>query len=74
MADFSFEIEEHYGQLSTNAKGWAKELTKVAWNGRPAKYDIRDWDPDYEKMGKGLTFTHEELKILRDCLNKMDLD
>lgn len=73
MADFKFEIIEHYGQLGENAKGWSKELTKVSWNEREPKYDIRDWSPEYDKMGKGLTFTQEELILLRDALNKMDL-
>lgn len=73
MAEFSFEILEHYGQLSESNKGWSKELTSVSWNGRDAKYDIREWAPDYDKMGKGLTFTAEELKNLREVLNKMAL-
>lgn len=74
MAEFKFEIKEHLAQLSTNPKGWSKELTSVSWNDRDAKYDIRDWSPDYAKMGKGLTFTNEELRLLRDALNRMELD
>lgn len=73
MSEFKFEIIEHYGQLSENAKGWTKELTKVSWNEREPKFDIRDWSPEYDKMGKGLTFTEEELRQLRDVLNKMDI-
>lgn len=73
MAEFKFEITEQYGQLSTNAKGWSRELTKVSWNDREPKFDIRDWSPEYDKMSKGLTFTEEELRLLRDMLNKMDL-
>lgn len=74
MADFKFEIQEHLAQLSTSPKGWSKELTSVSWNEREAKYDIREWSPDYTKMGKGLTFTSEELRILRDTLNRMEID
>jgi hypothetical protein len=37
------------------------------------KYDIREWAPNDEKMGKGVTLSKEELKNLRDILNKMDL-
>lgn len=74
MAEFKFEIQEHLAQLSTNPKSWSKELTKVSWNEREPKYDIRDWSPDYTKMGKGLTFTVEELRLLRESLNRMDLD
>ena len=37
MGDFSFEIVEHIGVLSTSAKGWTKEINKVSFSGRPAK-------------------------------------
>ena len=40
-------------------------------NNYPPKYDIREWDPEHIKMGKGVTFTVEEIKILRDILNEL---
>lgn len=65
MADeFSFEITEKIGVLSTTKGGWSLELNKVSWGGRPAKYDLRSWAPDHVKMGKGVTLTEEELKEL----------
>ena len=70
MVDFQYEIVEELGVLSTRAKGWTKELNKVSWNGGAPKYDIRDWAPDHEKMGKGVTLTDEELSALKDLLNK----
>ena len=45
----------------------------VSWNGREPKLDIRDWAPEKEKMGKGLTLSKEEAKKLRDLLNEIDL-
>jgi len=45
-----------------------KELNKVSWNDREAKYDIRDWSPDHEKMGKGVTLSDEEFKKLKELL------
>ena len=68
MADITFEIVEELGVLSTFAKGWTKELNLVSWNGRPPKYDIREWSPDHEKMGKGLTFSEEEMAALAKLL------
>ncbi len=70
MADFQYEIVEELGVLSTNSKGWTKEFNKVSWNGGKPKYDIRDWAPDHEKMGKGVTLTEEEVAVLKDLLNK----
>lgn len=69
MADFKYEIVEEIGVLSENAKGWRKELNKISWNGAEPKYDIRDWAPEREKMGKGVTLTEEEAQALRDLLN-----
>ena len=68
MADIKFEIVEHIGVLSESSKGWTKELNLISWNGREAKYDIRDWAPDHEKMGKGVTLTEEELEKLKELL------
>lgn len=73
MADIKFEIKETLGVLSQSNKGWKKELNLISWNGREAKYDIREWAPERENMGKGITFTKDELKALRDILNSIDL-
>ena len=64
MATFQFEIEESLIVLSTNEKGWTKELNRVSFNGAPAKYDLRTWSPDHQKMGKGITLTNEEFQVL----------
>ncbi len=71
MADFKYEIIEEIGILSENAKGWRKELNKISWNGGAPKYDIRDWAPEHEKMGKGVTMTEEEVQILKDLLGRV---
>lgn len=68
-----FEILENVGVLSTNAKGWQKELNLVSWNGRPAKFDLRDWDPDHVKMGKGVTLSNEEVAQLKTILADVTL-
>lgn len=73
MADIKYEIEKKIGVISESAKGWTKELNLISWNGKVAKYDLRDWAPQHEKMGKGITLSGNELKVLRDILNGMDL-
>lgn len=70
MAELKYEIIETVGVLSESPKGWTKELNLVSWNGRDAKYDLRDWAPNKEKMGKGITLTEEELKSLKSILSK----
>lgn len=74
MADIKFEIVKKIGVLSTSAKGWAKELNLVSWNGREPKYDLREWSPDGQTMSKGVTLTKEELLKLRELLNEMEID
>jgi hypothetical protein len=73
MAELKFEIQETVGVISENQKGWRKELNLISWNDREPKFDIRDWSPEHEKMGKGLTLTKEELLQLKDLLNSMKL-
>lgn len=73
MADIKFEIKETIGVLSESAKGWSKELNLVSWNDKEPKYDLREWDPAHEKMGKGITLNFEEIKKLQELLNKLDI-
>jgi hypothetical protein len=69
--EFSYEIVEEIAVLSENPKGLTKELNLVSWNGRPPKFDLRDWAPGHEKMGKGITLSNEEFDILRNTLKQM---
>jgi hypothetical protein len=73
VAEIKFEIKQTVGAISQSPKGWNKELNLISWNGKEPKYDLRDWAPEHEKMGKGVTLNVEELKILRDLLNGMKL-
>ena len=66
MAEFTYEITERIAVLSTNARGWERQLNMISWNGNAPKYDIRDWS-------KGISLTAEELKTLKDILNDMEL-
>ena len=68
MADFKYEIVEELGVLSENTKGWRKELNLISWNGAAPKYDIRDWTPEHEKMGKGVTLSEEEYESLKKLM------
>ena len=64
MAEFKYDITEEIGVISQSAKGWTKELNRVSWNGGRPKFDIRDWAPEHEKMGKGVTLTEDEARQL----------
>ncbi len=69
MGKVSYEIVKEIGVLSTSKSGWTKELNLVSWNENAPKYDLRTWAPEHEKMGKGITLTEEEVKILIKLLN-----
>ena len=73
MADIKFEIEKELGKISESAKGWTKELNLISWNGNEAKYDLRDWSPEHEKMGKGITLSTEEIIKLKVLLDGIEL-
>ena len=72
--DFSFEIVENIGIVGEGKGGWKLELNLVSWGGRPAKYDLRSWSPDHQKMGKGSTFTKEELVALKNLLSTLEIE
>lgn len=68
MAEIKYDLVERLGVLSTDAKGWTKELNLVSWNERPAKYDMRSWNPDHTRMSKGITFSEDEAQVLLSIL------
>ena len=71
MANITFEITKHIGIISESSRGWTKELNLVSWNNRDPKYDIREWDSEHEKMGKGITLNEEEAIALKDLFSGM---
>ena len=54
--------------FSVNKTGWTREANVIAWNGRPAKLDIRDWSPDHTRMSRGITLNGEESDKLKEIL------
>ena len=74
MAEIKFEITKSLGVLSEGSRGWQKEVNLVCWNERKPKVDIRDWAPEHEKMGKGITLNYEEIKKLKEILDSIDIE
>ena len=59
------------GIYSSGTRNWIKEVNLISWNGRPAKLDIRNWQRDHTKCGKGIAITREEAEELVKVLNKI---
>ncbi len=70
MAEFTYDIAEELGVLSESKSGWRREVNLVSWNGASPKFDIRDWAPDHEKMGKGISLNAGEIEKLKEILAK----
>lgn len=68
--EVTFEIQEKLGVLTEHSTGWKKELNMVSWNGNPVKFDIRDWDPEHERMARGITLTEDEARTICTLLNE----
>ncbi len=68
----TYQIHRHLGSLSVSKTGWSKEVNIVSWNdGRP-RLDIREWDPEHEKMSRGVGLTGEETENLRALLKDLE--
>ena len=64
----SFEIVERLVVLKDRKPAWDLELNLVAWNGGEPKYDIREWNEEHTRCGKGVTLGLEELqKLVKYC-------
>ena len=64
-------IVKSYGIFSRGIKFWDKEINLISWNGKPAKLDIRNWQRDHKKCGKGIAITREEAEELVKLLNEI---
>lgn len=73
MADIKYEIVQEIAVLAEGSKGWRKELNLISWNEREPKFDLREWAPEHEKMGKGVTLSTAEIIALREALEKLEL-
>ena len=71
MADIKYDITQELGVLSESKSGWTREMNLISWNGAAPKYDIRDWSPGHEKMGKGIALSAEEVEKLKKILAKI---
>lgn len=71
MAEIKFEIIKNIGTLTDSEKGWKKELNLISWNEKEPKYDLRDWNEDHTRMGKGLTLSEAELSKLAEILKEI---
>lgn len=51
---------------------WQKHLTYIQWGNNKPKFDIRPWNEDMTKMGKGITLDDAEafdlINMLEDAL------
>ena len=74
MPEIKYEVIDKIGVVSEGTNGWIKELHLISSNDREPVYDLRTWSPDHEKMGKGVTISAAEAKVLRDMLNQLNLD
>lgn len=73
MANIKFEIYKYLGAVSEVNNGWTKELNYISWNDREPVYDLRSWNEDHTKMGKGVTITAGEMVKLKELLNKKEV-
>ncbi|MCL2513712.1 MAG: PC4/YdbC family ssDNA-binding protein [Oscillospiraceae bacterium] len=73
MAEFTYEIVKELGVISEGSGGWLKEFNLISWNGKEPKYDIRDWAPGHEKMGKGVTLSVDDIVSLKELLQNIEI-
>lgn len=66
------EIVKSIGTLASNKTGWNREVNIVRWNEGKAKLDIRDWGPNHERVGKGISLSSEEVAVLKELLADYD--
>lgn len=68
--EFSYELVEEIATIGNPApSGWTTQLNLVSWNGKEPKLDIRSWNEDHSRMGKGISLSKEDAMELANLLN-----
>ena len=69
-----YNIVREVGVISVSridGSRWRKELNIISWNGKPPKFDVREWNNDRTVCRRGITLTRDELrtmfKLLQDA-------
>ncbi len=70
--EFKFEVKKNLGVISSGRSGWNREVNVVSWNDANPKIDIRDWNADHTRMGKGVSLNAEEVSLLKEILDELD--
>ena len=65
-----FEIIKDFGAFGEGE--WQKHLTFIKWGNNKPKFDIRPWNSDMTKCGKGFTLTDADafdlISLLEEAL------
>ena len=73
--EVEFKLIEQLGIIDRHKTGWNREVNIVAWNGKQHKFDIRDWDPDHERMSRGITLHEREaIKLTEILAHRLQMD
>lgn len=70
MNEINYRIVRKIAAIKEESGGWATELNEVSWNEAEPKYDIRRWNAEHTKMGKGIALTKEEAAKLCRALQE----
>lgn len=63
-----FSIIKDFGSFGEGK--WQKHLTLIKWGDNAPKYDIRPWNEDMTKMGKGVTLDDADLFDLMSLIEE----
>ena len=69
--EITCKITEPLEVLGENDRGYTKEVNFVSWNNASEKLDIREWHPEHERCGKGITLSESEGRKLMNVLIKL---
>lgn len=67
--DFRYDIVKKLAVLSTDTKGWTKEVNLISFNGQDPVLDVRKWSPG-GRMSRGITLKQTEVAALITALTE----
>lgn len=70
--EFEYSVLSDLGVIEEGTNGYNTEAKIISWNGGTPKLDIRKWNDETGKMGKGISISLDSVETLIDILKNVD--
>jgi len=70
--EFEYSVLADLGTIEESATGYNTEAKIISWNKGEPKLDIRKWNNETGRMGKGISISLDSVDKLKEILDEIE--